>query len=136
MGGGGDWHVPGYIPRACIWMLDVRGLEGRSVEPSGTLGRRESRASSGLYCAGNTRVDALAVDPYHLMVASHGHDPRHDLFLLGVACASTLLPYAVGITVTASTYDSTHHRSAIPQRTQRNIIEAHDAAVTGANGIY
>jgi fluoride ion exporter CrcB/FEX len=40
----------------------------------------------------------LAVDPYHLMVASHGHDPRHDLFLLGVACASTLLSYAVGVT--------------------------------------
>ena len=36
------------------------------------------------------------------MVASHGHDPRHDLFLLGVACASTLLSYAVDITVTAS----------------------------------
>ena len=32
------------------------------------------------------------------MVASYGHDPRHDLFLLGVACASTLLSYAVGIT--------------------------------------
>ena len=32
------------------------------------------------------------------MVASPGHDPRHDLFLLGVACASTLLSYAVGIT--------------------------------------
>ena len=37
-------------------------------------------------------------DPSHLMVASHGHDPRHVLFLLGVACASTLLSYAVGIT--------------------------------------
>eukprot|EP00966_Prymnesium_polylepis_P060068 1393426-Prymnesium_polylepis.1 len=32
------------------------------------------------------------------MVASHGHDPRHGLFLLGVACATTLLLYAVGIT--------------------------------------
>jgi hypothetical protein len=40
----------------------------------------------------------LVVDPYHLMVASHGHGPRHGLFLLGVACASTLLSYAVGIT--------------------------------------
>ena len=70
------------------------------------------------------------------MIASYGHDPRHDLFLIGVACASTLLPYAVGITVTASLYDSTHHRSAIPQRTQRNIIEAHDEAITGVIGIY
>eukprot|EP00966_Prymnesium_polylepis_P056030 1296340-Prymnesium_polylepis.1 len=25
------------------------------------------------------------------MIASYGHDPRHDLFLIGVACASTLL---------------------------------------------
>ena len=60
-----------------------------------------------------------------VMVASQGHlgprhDPRHDLLLIGVACASTLLSYAVGITVTASLYHSTHHRSAIPQRTQRN----------------
>eukprot|EP00966_Prymnesium_polylepis_P258480 5970642-Prymnesium_polylepis.1 len=31
------------------------------------------------------------------MVASHGHGPRHALFLLGVACAPTLLSYAVGI---------------------------------------
>ena len=71
-----------------------------------------------------------------VMIASYGHDPRHDLFLIGVACASTLLPYAVGITVTASLYHSTHHRSAIPQRTQRNIIEAHDEAITDAVGIY
>jgi hypothetical protein len=53
---------------------------------------------SELYIVGDTRLGALAADPYHLMVASHGHDPRHDLFLLGVACASTLLSYAVGIT--------------------------------------
>ena len=71
-----------------------------------------------------------------VMIASHGHDPRHDLFLIGVACASTLLSFAVGITVTASLYHSTHHRSAIPQRTQRNIIEAHDEAITDAIGIY
>jgi hypothetical protein len=32
------------------------------------------------------------------MAASHSHGPRHGLFLLGVACASTLLSYAVGIT--------------------------------------
>ena len=75
------------------------------------------------------------------MVASQGHlgprhDPRHDLFLIGVACASTLLSFAVGITVTASLYHSTHHRSAIPQRTQRDIIEAHDEAITDASGIY
>ena len=74
------------------------------------------------------------------MVASQGHlgtrhDPRHDLLLIGVACASTLLSFAVGITVT-SLCDSTHHRSAIPQRTQRNIIEAHDEAITDAIGIY
>ena len=89
---------------------------------------------SGLYRGGDTRV--LIIDPGHLMVASHGHDPRHDLFLIGVACASTLLSFAVGVTVTASLYDSTHHRSAIPQRTQRNIIEAYDEAITGAIGIY
>ena len=47
-----------------------------------------------------------------VMVASHGHGPRHGLFLLGVACASTLLSYAVGITITASLYHSTHLRSA------------------------
>ena len=41
------------------------------------------------------------------MVASYGHDPRHDLFLLGVACASTLLSYTVGITVAPSLYHST-----------------------------
>ncbi len=50
------------------------------------------------HCAGDARLGALAAEPYYLMVASHGHDPRHDLFLLGVACASTLLSYAVGIT--------------------------------------
>eukprot|EP00966_Prymnesium_polylepis_P213550 4945496-Prymnesium_polylepis.1 len=37
--------------------LDVGCLKARSVEPSGTLGRRESRASSGLYRTGDTRVD-------------------------------------------------------------------------------
>jgi hypothetical protein len=52
--------------------------------------------SSGLYRTGDTRV--LVANPSHLMVASHGHGPRHSLFLLGVACASTLLSYAVGIT--------------------------------------
>ena len=51
---------------------------------------------SELYCWRHTRVPVA--DPSHLMVASHGHDPRHDLFLLGVACATTLLSYAVGIT--------------------------------------
>jgi hypothetical protein len=70
------------------------------------------------------------------MVASHGRDPRHGLILLGIACASTLLSYAVNITVTASLYHSTHHGSAFPQRTQRNIIEAHDEAINGAIGIY
>ena len=50
------------------------------------------------HCAGDARLGALAAEPYYLMVASPGHDPRHDLFLLGVACASTLLSYAVGIT--------------------------------------
>eukprot|EP00966_Prymnesium_polylepis_P109131 2525359-Prymnesium_polylepis.1 len=73
--------------------LDVGCLEARRLEPSGTLGRRESRASSGLIVL---VTHGLVVDPYHLMAASHGHDPRHGLFL--VACASTLLSYAVGIT--------------------------------------
>ena len=39
------------------------------------------------------------VNTSHLMVASHGHGPRHVLFLVTV---STLLSYAVGITITAS----------------------------------
>ena len=70
------------------------------------------------------------------MIASYGHDPRHDLILIGVACASTILPYAVGITVMAPLYTSTHHRSAIPQRTQRNIKGALNEATTGEIGIY
>eukprot|EP00966_Prymnesium_polylepis_P108387 2508884-Prymnesium_polylepis.1 len=40
------------------------------------------------------------------MAASHGHGPRHGLFL--VACASTFLSYAVGITITASLDHFTH----------------------------
>ena len=44
----------------------------------------------------HTRVRArVGVDPYNLMVASHGHGPRHVLLLVAV---STLLSYAVGIT--------------------------------------
>jgi hypothetical protein len=58
--------------------------------------------ASGLYRGGDTRV--LIVDPGHLMVASHGHGPRaRDLLLLGVACASALLSYAVGIRPRRST---------------------------------
>ena len=38
------------------------------------------------------------------MVASHGHDPRHVLFLVTI---STLLSYTVGITVAPSLYHST-----------------------------
>eukprot|EP00966_Prymnesium_polylepis_P232914 5386885-Prymnesium_polylepis.1 len=53
--------------------LDVGCLEARSVEPSGTLGRRESRASSGLYRGGDTRV--LIVDPGVISVF-HGGEPR------------------------------------------------------------
>eukprot|EP00966_Prymnesium_polylepis_P190111 4405371-Prymnesium_polylepis.1 len=48
--------------------LDVGCLEVRSVEPSGTLGWRESRASGGLNRTGDTRV--LVVNPSHLMAAS------------------------------------------------------------------
>ena len=50
------------------------------------------------------------------MVASHGHDPRHDLFLLGVACASTLLSYAVGIT---ASFDHFTHFCAPRKRNAR-----------------
>ena len=39
------------------------------------------------------------------MVASHGHDPRHVLFLVTI---STLLSYTVGITVAASLDHSTN----------------------------
>eukprot|EP00966_Prymnesium_polylepis_P032535 756603-Prymnesium_polylepis.1 len=48
------------------------------------------------------------MDPSNPMAASHGHGPRHGLFLLGVACASTLLSYAVGITITAPLDHFTH----------------------------
>jgi hypothetical protein len=77
-------------------MLDVPGSTGSigTFRDTGKAG--VDRASSGLYRTGDTRV--LVVNPSHLMVASHGHGPRHGLFLLGVACASTLLSYAVGIT--------------------------------------
>ena len=115
----------GYIPGAC--MLDVwKPGPGRFRElPAGVL-------FGSVYERLQHTMSTLST----VMIASYGHDPRHDLFLIGVACASTLLPYAVGITVTASLYNSTHHRSAIPQRTQRNIIEAYDEAITGAIGIY
>ena len=68
--------------------------------------------ASGLYRGGDTRV--LIVDPAHLMAASHGHGPRHVLFLVTV---SSLLSYTVGITVTASLDHASPSasRSAIPQ---------------------
>eukprot|EP00966_Prymnesium_polylepis_P058100 1345738-Prymnesium_polylepis.1 len=60
------------------------------------------------------------------MAASHGHGPRHVLFLVTVG---TLLSYAVGITATASLDHFTHfsnpathassrnwHRPAVPDR--------------------
>jgi hypothetical protein len=50
----------------------------------------------------------LVMDPSNPMAASHGHGPRHGLFLLGVACASTLLSSVVGITITASLKHFTH----------------------------
>jgi hypothetical protein len=62
----------------------------------------------------------LAVDPYHLMVASHGHDPRHDLFLLGVAFASTLLSYAVGI---KASFDHFTHICASRKRNARIFLK-------------
>ena len=70
------------------------------------------------------------------MVAWYGHDPLHDLILIGVACASTLLPYAVGITVAAPLYNSTHDHSAKPQRTQRNTSTEHDTTTNDAIGNY
>ena len=51
------------------------------------------------------------------MVASHGHGPRHDLFLLGVACASALLSYAVGIT---ASFDHFTHICASRKRNADN----------------
>jgi len=54
------------------------------------------------------------------MVASHGHDPRHDLFLLGVACASTLLSYAVGIT---ASFDHFTHICASRKRNARIFLK-------------
>ena len=53
------------------------------------------------------------------MVASHGHDPQHDLFLLllGVACASTLLSYAIGIT---ASFDHFTHICASRKRNADN----------------
>eukprot|EP00966_Prymnesium_polylepis_P066336 1539841-Prymnesium_polylepis.1 len=63
----------------------MHGTGGTDVECS-EFGRKHRKPfrgfpgvdrASGLYCACNTRVGTLAVDPYHLMVASHGHDPRH-----------------------------------------------------------
>eukprot|EP00966_Prymnesium_polylepis_P307197 7098811-Prymnesium_polylepis.1 len=45
----------------------------------------------------------------HPMAASRGYGaPRDGLFLLGISCASTLLSSAVGITITAYLYHSTH----------------------------
>eukprot|EP00966_Prymnesium_polylepis_P005074 117016-Prymnesium_polylepis.1 len=70
------------------------------------------------------------------MIASYGHGPPHDLILVGVACASALLPCAVGVTVTAPLYDSTHDHSAIPQRKQRNTSTERDKTTNGAIGTY
>ena len=76
-----------------LGVLDVRIWTEAFPRASGEVDR-----VSGLHCTGDTRVRArVGVDPYNLMVASHGHDPHHDLLLLGVACTSTLLSYAVGI---------------------------------------
>ena len=70
------------------------------------------------------------------MVASYGHGPLHDQILIGVACASTLLPYAVGVTVAAPLYDSTHDHSAMPQRKQRNTSTERDKTTNDAIGTY
>ena len=95
-----------------LGVLDRPDLGGSPSRASGEVDR-----VNGQHCAGDTRVGALAVDPYHLMVASHGHDPRHDLFLLGVACASTLLSYAVGIT---ASFDHFTHICASRKRNADN----------------
>ena len=70
------------------------------------------------------------------MVASYGHGPLHDQILVGVAYALTLLPYAVGVTVAAPLYDSTHDHSAMPQRKQRNTSTEHDKTTNDAIGTY
>ena len=63
----------------------------------------------------HTRVRArVGVDPYHLMVASHGHGPRHVLLLVAV---STLLSYAVGIT---ASFDHFTHICASRKRNADN----------------
>ena len=74
----GIWMSPGAHSES----MHVGCLEAR---------RRESGASGG-----------------HIVLVTHGHGPRLGLFLIGVACASTLLSSAVGITITASLYHSTH----------------------------
>ena len=73
-----------------------------SPEASRRPGRREPGASSGLVVL---VTHGSVVNPYHLMAASHGHGPRHVLFLVTV---STLLSYAVGITIAASLDHFTH----------------------------
>ena len=60
------------------------------------------RVKRAIHCWRHTRVPVA--DPSNLMVASHGHDPHHVLFLVTI---STLLSYTVGITVAASLYHST-----------------------------
>ena len=81
-----------YFPGACL--LDV------GVKPGIFRAFRRLIVLSVLWI-----THASVGDPYHLMVASHGHDPRHVLFLVTI---STLLSYTVGITVTASLDLFTH----------------------------
>eukprot|EP00966_Prymnesium_polylepis_P014951 345497-Prymnesium_polylepis.1 len=58
-------HHPGMdgLPIGAQNRLGSSPRDTRSVEPSGTLGRRESRASSGLVIL---VTHGLVVNPYHL----------------------------------------------------------------------
>eukprot|EP00966_Prymnesium_polylepis_P176013 4074106-Prymnesium_polylepis.1 len=57
--------------------LDVGCLEARSLEASGTLGRREYGASSGLYRTGNTRVGRRPVSSQSLLLVKPKNGLEH-----------------------------------------------------------
>eukprot|EP00966_Prymnesium_polylepis_P096536 2236600-Prymnesium_polylepis.1 len=75
------WHVPRMVLSwsmyadvgvllGCRGMLDRPGLAGSHSE-----GFSVDRVRRAVYCWQHTRVSVA--DPSNLMVASHGHDPRH-----------------------------------------------------------
>eukprot|EP00966_Prymnesium_polylepis_P307108 7096870-Prymnesium_polylepis.1 len=62
------------------------------------------------------------------MVASHGHGPRHVLFLVTV---STLLSYTVGITVAASL----DHSTSFYATTRKRNANAHTFPQLGTDAV-